>query len=128
MEKIFSWKVLVGFCAVFLVSWIMLQIVSNWRLEAEAQILGEGVFSWAWPGENWESKAQITEVSIVRKSDYDAIIKVSGKQVLTVREPGESLDNSPGRSETVDCSAVLTLYKQSDKESGDKWVLGRVEL
>lgn len=123
MEKLFSWKVLVSFCAVFIVTWVLLQAVSNMRIESEAQLIGESLFSWYWPGENWESKAAMTEASILRKSDNDAIIKVSGKQVLTLRKPGDSLDNSPVRSETVDCSAVLTLYKQSGK-----WVLGRVEL
>lgn len=120
MDRLFSWKVLVSFCAVFIVTWIALQTVSNMRLETEAQMIGEGIFSWSWPGENWESTAQIKEASIIRKSDNDAVIKVSGKQQITAGKP---LDNSRTQSQTVDCSAVLTLYRKSGK-----WVLGRVEL
>lgn len=123
MEKIFSWPVLVSFCAIFIVTWIALQTVSNMRLESEAQMLGSNIFSWNWPGENCQSRSEITEASIVKKTDNDAIVKISGKQTLTVHPPGDSLDNSPGRSETVDCSAVLTLYRQSNH-----WVLGRVEF
>lgn len=125
MEKLFSWKVLVSFCALFIVTYIMLQTVSNMRLESEAQMIGDGIFSWNWPDANWDwqSRGQITEASIVRKSDNDAVIKVTGKQIITERQPGQSLDNSAGRSETVDCSATLTLYRKSNK-----WVLGRVDL
>ncbi|MBX9688581.1 MAG: hypothetical protein K2X27_17865 [Candidatus Obscuribacterales bacterium] len=123
MDKIFSWKVLVSFCAVFIVTWIALQAVSNMRLESEAQMIGNAIFSWNWPDENWQSRAEMLEASILRKSDNDAVIKISGKQIISSPEDGESLDNASSRSETVDCSAVLTLYKQSGR-----WVLGRVEL
>lgn len=122
MEKVFSWKVLVSFCAVFIVSWVLLQTVSSMRLESEAQLIGDTIFNWEWPGE-CESKAEMTQAAIIKKGENDAVIKVSGKQILTTPEAGQSLDNSPGRSETVDCSATLTLYKKSGK-----WVLGRVEL
>lgn len=101
----------------------MLQVVSNMRLEAEAQMLAEDLFAWDWPGENWQSAAEITGSSIVSKSDNDAIIKISGKQKLTRIQAEKPLDNSGSESQTVDCSAILTLYKQSGK-----WILGRVEL
>lgn len=123
MEKLFSWKVLVSFCAVFVVTWVLLQAVTTMRLESEAKLIGDSIFLWQWPGENWQSQAEMTEASIISKGENDAVIKVTGKQKLTVHEPGTSLDNSSGKSETVDCSAVLTLYRQSGK-----WVLGRVEL
>ncbi len=123
MEKIFSWKVLVSFCAVFILAWVALQTVSNMRLEEEAKIIGSNIFFWEWPGENWKSQAEITTATVIKKSDNDAVIKISGKQLLTVSEPGTSLDNSSTESQTVDCTAVLTLYRQSGN-----WVLGRVEL
>lgn len=123
MEKLFSWKVLVSFCTVFLLSWILLQTVSNMRLEAEAQLIGESLFAWSWPSQSWQSKAEITQASIVRKSDNDAIIKISGKQTISSPEAPGALDNSPTQPQTVDCSATLTLYKESGK-----WILGRVEL
>ena len=125
LEKLFSWKVLVAFCALFIVTWILLQTVQNMRLENEAQMIGDRIFSWSWPDQNWnwQSRGEITEASILRKSDNDAVIKVTGKQIITELQPGQTLDNSSGRSETVDCSATLTLYRKSNK-----WVLGRVEL
>ena len=123
MDKIFSWKVLVSFCAVFIVTWVLLQTVSTMRLESEAELIGSNIYSWNWPGANWQSQAEMTEASIIRKGDNDAVVKVSGKQKLTAGKPAGVLDNSPPRSETVDCSAVLTLYRKSGK-----WVLGRVEL
>jgi hypothetical protein len=123
MEKVFSWKVLVSFCAVFIVTWILLQTVSTMRLESEAELIGSSLYCWNWPGSEWHSQAEMTEASIIRKGDNDAVVKVSGKQILTAGNRASSLDNSQSRSETVDCSAVLTLYRKSGK-----WVLGRVEL
>ena len=123
MEKLFSWKVLVSFCTVFVVSWIALQTVSNMRLEGEAELIGADIFCWNWPGENWQSRAQMTEASIISKSANDAVIKVSGKQQIIARPPGKALDNLSGQSQTVDCSAILTLYRKSNR-----WVLGRAEL
>jgi hypothetical protein len=142
MEKLFSWKVLVSFCAVFIVTWVLLQAVSSLRLEDEAKLIGESIFCWQWPGENWQSKAEMTGAAIISKTNNDAVIKVNGKQKIsayageyTHSESGikddeneqntaaKPLDNSSIRSETVDCSAVLTLYRRSGK-----WVLGRVEL
>lgn len=124
MEKLFlSGKWFVGFCALFIVVWAALQIVANMRLESEAQMIGDEVFSWFWSGENVQSKAQMDEASIERKSDNDALVRVKGKQTLIRYNPGETLDISGGRSETVDCSAMLTLYRKNDK-----WVLGRVEF
>ncbi len=123
MEKIFSWPVLVSFCAIFIVTWVALQSVSNMRVEAKAQWFGDKVFSWNWPDEKMQSRAEITEASIVKKSDNDAIVKISGKQVLTVNPGTDSLDNSPGKTETVDCTAVLTLYRKNND-----WELGRVEF
>lgn len=122
MDKIFSWKVLVSFCAIFIVSWVALQTVQSMRLQEEAQVYASQIFDWEWPGE-CRSQATFTEANIIKKSDNDAVIKVSGKQIITALQAAESLDNSPQRSETVDCAATLTLYKKSGN-----WVLGRVEL
>lgn len=126
MEKVFSWPVLVTICGIFIAVWIALQAVSTMRLEAEAQMLGAKIFSWNWPGENWQSRAEITETSIIRKGDNDAVIRIKGKQHVSLvdeKSGGKALDIKEQSSETVDCTAVLTLYKMSGK-----WVLGRVEL
>lgn len=123
MEKIFSWPVLVTICAIFIVTWISLQAVSNMRVQAKAQLFGDRIFSWNWPAESLQSRAEITEASIVKKSDNDAVVKISGKQILAPYQPGDSLDNSPKGSQTVDCAAVLTLYRMNND-----WELGRVEF
>lgn len=123
MDKIFSWPVLVSFCAIFIVTWVALQSVSNMRVEAKAQMYGDKIFSWNWPDQNMQSRAEITEASILKKSDNDALVKISGKQLLTVRSGTDSLDNPPGKTDTVDCSATLTLYRKNND-----WELGRVEF
>ncbi len=123
MDKIFSWPVLVSFCAIFIVTWVALQAVSNMRVEAKAQLYGDHIFSWTWPDESLQSHGEITEASILKKSDNDAVVKISGKQLLTVRPGGDSLDNSAEKTETVDCAATLTLYRKNND-----WELGRVEF
>ncbi len=92
------------------------------RLENEAELIGDTVFNWNWPGGEWASRAEMNQASIIRKTDNDAIIRVSGKQKLSMHDPVEAKGHDD-KTETVDCSATLTLYRQSGK-----WVLGRVEL
>lgn len=135
MDKVFSWPVLVGICGVFLVVWVSLQFLSTMRLQEEAKEIGTSVFSWNWPGEDWQSAAQMMEAEIVHRTDNDAVVRVSGKQTLTKKtnDGGEKnsaspLDISKPRSETVDCSVTLTLYRQGTGQAGYQWVLGRVEL
>lgn len=113
----------VGFCAVFIVIFVTLKTVSNMRVEAEAEELAQTIFNWKWPGMNWESAAKVTGVEIISRSDNDAVVKVSTKQEVTAYPPGEALDLSNKRSQTVDSTATLTLYKQNDK-----WIVGRVEF
>ncbi len=96
-------------------------MVSTMRLENEAELIGDSVFSWDWPGD-WTSRAEMTKASIIRKTDNDAVIKVSGKQQLSMHDPS-SAPNSNAKSETLDCSAILTLYRDHGK-----WALGRVEF
>ncbi len=90
------------------------------RLENEAELIGDAIFSWDWPGD-WKSTGEMTKATIIRKTDKDAIIKVSGKQTLNLLDSKQQ--NPNGKSETVDCSALLTLYLQNGR-----WVLGRVEF
>lgn len=135
MDKIFSWPVLVGICGTFLVVWISLQFLSTMRLQEEAKDIGDRVFSWEWPGQDWQSSAKMTEAEIVRRTDNDAVVRVSGKQTLTNKtidgaenNSANPVDISKQRSETVDCSVTLTLYRQGTGQAGYQWVLGRVEL
>ncbi len=132
MDKVFSWPVLVGICGVFLAVWVALQFLSTMRLQEEAKEIGVSVYSWNWPGENWQSSAEMTQAEIVHRSDNDAVVKVSGKQTLKTsggeKNSGNPLDISKQRSETVDCSVTLTLYRQGTGQAGYQWVLGRVEL
>jgi len=132
MDKVFSWPVLVGICGVFLAVWVALQFLSTMRLQEEAKEIGVSVYSWNWPGENWQSSAEMTQAEIVHRTDNDAVVKVSGKQTLKAsggeKNSGNPLDISKQRSETVDCSVTLTLYRQGTGQAGYQWVLGRVEL
>ncbi|MBX9571826.1 MAG: hypothetical protein K2X77_23235 [Candidatus Obscuribacterales bacterium] len=132
MDKVFSWPVLVGICGVFLAVWVALQFLSTMRLQEEAKEIGVSVYSWNWPGENWQSSAEMTQAEIVHRTDNDAVVKVSGKQTLKTsggeKNSGNPLDISKQRSETVDCSVTLTLYRQGTGQAGYQWVLGRVEL
>lgn len=122
VNKIFSpGKWFVIFCGLFVLVWLGLQYVANMRLQEDAKIAANEVFTWDWPqiGEQkWASKAEITDVSVVQKTDNDAIVKVKGKQqVVFISGDG------PGQSEVVDCGATLNFYKKNNQ-----WQLGRVEL
>ncbi|MBY0550973.1 MAG: hypothetical protein K2W95_27085 [Candidatus Obscuribacterales bacterium] len=122
MGKIAWW--FVAFCGLFIIVFAVLKTVSNMRVEAEAEVLAQDLFNWKWSGENWESAAKITSVEVISRSDNDAVVKVLAKQEVAAYKLGEtSLDISSRRSETVESTATMTLYKQNNK-----WIIGKVDL
>jgi hypothetical protein len=127
MENLFRpGKWLVLFCGLFVLLWAVLQYVSNQRLKLVAQEAANDVFTWNWPGD-WRSSGEITEASVLKKDDHDAVVKVKGHQVLTFLTPGVKPDPTSQKTETVDCSATLSFYRKSVNNK-DYWVLGKVEF
>jgi len=124
MESIFrpnKWFVM--FCALLIAVWGGYQTVANMRIANEAKLVGQDIFTWDWPDLGWSSRAQITDATVVRRSDTDAIVKIKGEQRMT-----SSRQSAPGQQEqqrpaVVNLNATLTFYRLSND-----WVLGRVEL
>jgi len=124
MEKIFrpnKWFVI--FCALLVAVWGGLQLVANMRLADEAKQEASQIFTWDWPTLNCFSKADVTDATVVRRTDSDAIVKVSGKQVVTTAPPNTPVDFKTARSDVVDVNVTLTFYRSSNQ-----WVLGKVEI
>lgn len=124
MERIFrpnKWFVI--FCALLILVWVGLQCVANLRLAEEAKSCGLHVFTWAWPNLGWNSSAEVTEASVLKKTDTDAVVKIQGRQVVKFSPSGLNEAAGKNRSEVVDCNATLTFYRASGH-----WVLGKVEL
>lgn len=124
MEKIFypnKWFVL--FCGLLVLVWIVLQSVANMRIAEHAKLVGQHIFSWSWPDRRWLSAAQITKADVLHRTGTDAVVKIEGRQVLTMPGAGSQIDSGSSKSEVVDCAATLTFYKASNN-----WVLGKVEL
>jgi hypothetical protein len=120
MEKLFRPnKWFVAFCGLLIVVFFSLQYVSQMRLKSLAEAWGVQVFTWDWPGQGLHSSAKMTKAEVVKKTESDAILKVTGTQ--TVDRAGEA-DLAKKRTETA-CGALLTFYK-----SNNDWVLGKVEL
>lgn len=127
MENLFRpGKWLVLFCGVFILLYGVLQYVSNTRLKQEATIVGATIFTWSWPGGNFESQAKITDANVVQKGSNDAVVKVKGTQVYKDLGGPENKVVA-AKTETVDCSATLHFYRMSNKNK-DYWVLGKVEI
>lgn len=118
----FGWY-FVGFCALFIVVYGTLKVVSNMRVQEECRELSASIFNWKWPGQNWESKAELTDVEVVSKGDNDAVVKIKAKQTATAYKPGDEIDSTTGRSQTEECTATINLYKLNDQ-----WIIGSVEL
>ena len=78
----------------------------------------EQIFTWDWPDKE-HSHATITGAELVKKTDADAVVRVTGTQVI---ERVGQTDPAQQKSETA-CGALLTFYK-----SNNDWVLGKVEL
>jgi hypothetical protein len=124
MEKIFTpnkWFVL--FCTVFIGIFVGLQYVIRERVETAAKQIGEQVFTWDWQDKNICSRARMSKAKIIKLTENDAVIQLSGEQEFS---PLERAKPNPAKPETLDhspCQATLTFYKQQNN-----WVLGRVEL
>ncbi|MBA3856091.1 MAG: hypothetical protein C0507_04205 [Cyanobacteria bacterium PR.3.49] len=131
MEKLFRPnKIFVIFCLLLIIVWVGLQYVSNMRITEAATAEAEEVFDWSWPGQV-SSKVEITNVSVLNRSDNEAKVRVKAKQTLTKlvdalgapdKKDGSSTAATSGPS-TSDTACVLTLYR-SDRN----WVLGKVEF
>lgn len=121
VDKIFSpGKWFVIFCALFILVWLGLQYVANMRLQEVGKLYANEVYTWSWtedPNRKWASSAEITDVSVVEKKPNDAIVKVKGKQHISLTS-----GDGPGQSEVVDCGATLNFYRRNNQ-----WELGRVE-
>src|SRR5438105_4906009 len=104
MENIFrpgKWFVL--FCGVLVVVVVALRYVANADLLSEAKRVGFNIFTWYWPGDNWNSRAEITDAKVLEKGDYDAVVRVQGKQFLTV---GDNAKLADSQAQAFDCSAI----------------------
>lgn len=120
MEKIFTpnkWFVL--FCAVFIGIFASLQWVITTHLSSVAKTYGEDIYSWVWLERNLCSSADMTDAKILKRSENDAVVQVSGEQTLCPfddKKPSDKGVKSP-------CRATLTFYRLNND-----WRLGKVEL
>lgn len=107
----------VGLCVLLIVVWFALQTVSNFNITHAAEQFSDQMFDWNWTELGWRSQTKITSIEVIKKSETDAVIEVTGKQKLT------NINDQHAEVQATDCSAILILYKSS----GD-WTVGRVEL
>jgi hypothetical protein len=138
MEKIFRPnRIFVIFCLLLIFVWLGLQYVSNMRISEAASSEALEIFDWQWPGQV-ASNVEITNVSVISKSENEARVRVKAKQTLTklaeaiadsTEKKDKPNDSNPdtqpasGAATSSDTACVLTLYR-----SNRNWVLGKVEF
>jgi hypothetical protein len=138
MEKIFRPnRIFIIFCLLLIFVWLGLQYVSNLRISEAASNEALEIFDWQWPGQV-ASNVEITNVSVLSKSENEAKVKVKAKQTLTKlaqavtdssKKKADSNNSSPNTqsadapASSSDTACVLTLYR-----SNRNWVLGKVEF
>ena len=119
MEKFFQpnkWFVM--FCAILIAVFVLLQSVSNMRVLDGAKAVARDLFTWQW--DDCDASVDITDASVLKKTETDAVVQVKGRQSLRFAPP----DNKMGSKErAADVTATLTFYK-----SQNDWFLGKVEL
>lgn len=131
MEKFFRpsrWFVL--FCAILIVMWGALQVVATMRLQETAKLVAVEIFSWHWPS-GIEAKATIDDVKVLKRTETEAIVRVSGKEQIQEEQIQNNCVKSPAcvsgqnglRNESIECKALLTFYR-----AGKRWLLARVEF
>ncbi len=139
MEKIFRPnRIFVIFCLLLIFVWLGLQHVSNMRIKEAAKGEALEIFDWNWPGQV-SSKAEVLDVAVLSKSEFEAKVRVKAKQTLIklgsvaltesqkdeTQNQGQSTKIQPaaGAASSSDTACVLTLYR-----SNRNWVLGKVEF
>ncbi|MDZ4834157.1 MAG: hypothetical protein SGJ27_10310 [Candidatus Melainabacteria bacterium] len=122
MEKLFTPnKWFVGFCALLIAVVATLKVVGDMHLAEYASTIGEDVFAWEWPELGMSSRVTAMKGHVIRRDANDAVVEVSGHQVVSKLGPDNKIEK-----ETViepDVHATLTFYKRNSK-----WELGKVEL
>ncbi|MBI1269671.1 hypothetical protein GC174_04480 [bacterium] len=129
MEKIFTpnrWFVL--FCGLLILVWGALRIVADVRLCEQAKLVGESIFTYSWPELSLRSEVESIKAQIVRRGSHDAVVTVTGTQVLSDPlksgiQSGKEKTQSGQSASSAELNAVLTFYR-----SEDRWELGKVEL
>ena len=122
MEKIFTPnKWFVGFCALLIAVVATLKIVGDMHLAEIACVYGKDIFVWEWPAMGLGSSVFAMKANVVRRDANDAVVEVSGHQVVAKFGQDHRIEE---RTEIQpDVKATLTFYRRSNK-----WELGKVEL
>ncbi len=120
MEKIFTPnKWFVGFCALLIVVFGALKVVGDMRLAEIASEAGKDVFIWDWPTKGLSSKVMAMKSHVVRRDANDAVVEVSGHQIVS-----KTLNGAQAEPDLeTDVNATLTFYRRNSQ-----WELGKVEL
>lgn len=124
MEKIFTpnrWFVL--FCALLILVWGALRIVADIRLCERAKSFGHIIFTWNWPDLALQSKVESINAQVLRRGSHDAVVTVTGRQVISKLPLSDDQSKIKESSTKTDLKAILTFYRDQDK-----WELGKVEL
>jgi hypothetical protein len=141
-------KLFFGFCILFVLEFLGLQLVSYLHITDQAKLDGQRIFNWTWSSKNIRSFAKIDQANILSRNNNTATVKVSGKEyIYHVDENSqakltavaddigsdieekmvtERMSKQPaGQSEitAAPCAAHLTYYRMNNK-----WFLGVVEL
>lgn len=122
MEKIFSFnKWFILFCALLIVTWGTLKVVSDMTICEEANYLARTMFAWEWPDLKANATVDSIRTKVIQHTANDAVVEVSGNQIVTTK------DTTPGATKGATTNgtflANLSFYKQQNK-----WILGKVEL
>ena len=138
MDKRFIW-----FCALLIAVWLLLQFVITQRIKEQAAVAAAQLFTWNCPCLKARSAFAGQSVKILKRSNTDVIVEVTGVQKV-YRDCQSTPDrNCPNqivaslnrkaskysealrtrRCDTYTVSTILSFYKMSGN-----WLLGRVEL
>lgn len=145
MDKLFRFdRRFIWFCALLVAVWLLLQFVIIQRIKGQAALAAAQLFTWNWPCLKARSEFAGRSVKILKHSDTEVIVEVTGLQKV-YRERQNTLDRNdpdqigtPLKSKASKCSGVLPRTQRCDtytvstvlsfyKMNGN-WLLGRVGL
>lgn len=111
------------FCALLIVVWGSYRLVGDLRLSEDARDVATGIFTFSYPNLAVVSQVESMNAQVINRNDHEALVKVSGRQLISHVDQSEEKLSFLGDPERVDCQADLIFYK-----NGSSWFLGKVEL
>jgi hypothetical protein len=113
------------FCSLLIVVWLALQWVIDERIKEQADLCATELFTWSWPTLNADSSFVGQSIKVLKRSDTEALVEVSGLQKLYKGSLKQGSNDPTARQQ---CDTYTVTTKLSFYKMNGRWLLGNIQL